>query len=266
MPLPTASTPPTASIPRLITLPISPFNELARWSLERRRIPYREEPQALVWHGGGGGGPTTPVLVTDTEALGDSREICSWADRQPAPGPRIFPDGHQGDEVRSFVDRMVEELGPQTRRIAWGHLIEDVSLADRYWGQALDGRQRRWQLRLLKIGRPIVRRRLRLGPEQLEDAAPKVRAIFDLVAEMIGDGERYLFGDSMSAADMAFAAMSMPAVLPKEGFPVDLPDPDAMGKMGPGIDELREHPAGRFALRLYREERRPKASDQSAAP
>jgi glutathione S-transferase len=245
-------------LPRLITLTISPFNELARWSLERRGVPYREEPQALVWHTIASrlarGKGTTPVLVTASEVIPESPQIAAWADDQPGSGPRLFPDGQRG-EVRRQMLRFVNELGPQTRRIAWGHLIEDLPLADRSWGQELEGRQRRWQLRLLRAGKPVVRRRL--GLAGVEDAGPRVRAIFDEVAATLDDGRRYLCGDSITAADLAFASMAMPAILPDEGFPVALPAPEEMGRMAPIIRELREHPAGQFALRLYRDERSP---------
>ncbi len=251
---------PGDDLPRLVTLTISPFNELARWSLERRRIPYREEPQALVWHTvasrRAGGKGTTPVLITAAEIVPESPQIAEWADRQSAPGPRLFPDGRdEEDEVRSLMRRLVDELGPQTRRIAWGHLIDDLPLADRSWRQGLQGWQRRWQLRLLTVSKPVVRRRLGLG--DLSDAGRRVRATFDEIADMLSDGRKYLYGDSITAADLAFASMAMPAILPDEGFPVTLPSPDEMGKMARTIQELRQHPAGRFALGLYRDERAP---------
>ncbi|HYG96629.1 MAG TPA: glutathione S-transferase family protein [Solirubrobacterales bacterium] len=251
---------PVDDLPRLITLPISPFNELARWSLERRCIPYREEPKALVWHTVAsrlaGGKGTTPVLVTPSEVVPESPQIAEWADRRDAPGPRLFPDGPEGDEVRKLVHSLVDELGPQTRRIAWGHLIDDLPLADRSWGQGLQGWQRDWQLRLLTMGKPVIRRRL--GLAELDEAGARVRAIFDDVADTLGDGRRYLCGESITAADLAFASMAMPAILPDEGFPVPLPRPDEMGKMARTIHELRERPAGQFALRLYRDERAPR--------
>jgi glutathione S-transferase len=227
--------------------------------LERRRIPYREEPKALVWHtlasrlAGGKG--TTPVLVAGAEVVPESSQIAEWADRQSAPGPRLFPGGPAEAEVRAIVLWLVEELGPQSRRIAWGHLIDDLSLADQSWGQGLEGWQRRWQLRLLTLGKPVVSRRL--GLKHLDEAGTKVRAIFDDVADMLSDGRRYLCGDSITAADLAFASMAMPAVLPDQGFPVTLPRPDEMGKMARTIHELRQRPAGQFALRLYRDERSP---------
>jgi glutathione S-transferase len=245
--------------PRLITLSISPFNELARWSLEWRGIPYREEPQALVWHAiasrRAGGQGTTPVLIVDGQVVGESPAISEWADRQPAPGPRLFPDGTEGDAVRRFVRRQVDELGPTGRRFVWSHLIDHLPMVDRHWAQGLEERQRRWQPYLLRIGRPVIRRRLQLHPRQLSGTFERVWAIFDEVAARLDDGRPYLFGDSLTAADVAFAAMSMPAILPDRGFPVALPEPAQMGKIAGQVEELRAHPAGRFALRLYRDDR-----------
>ncbi|MDQ2631207.1 MAG: glutathione S-transferase N-terminal domain-containing protein [Actinomycetota bacterium] len=249
--------------PRLITLPISPFNELARWSLEWRGIPYREEPQILVWHviasrrvGGGG---TTPVLVADGEVVAESSEIAEWADRQPSTRPPLFPGGTDAEPVRRFVRRQVRELGPESRRLAWNHLIDDLPLADRYWAQGVEGRQRRWQPFLLRLGRPVVKRRLRVRPRQLSENLERVTAVFDEVAARLEDGRPYLFGESLTAADIAFAAMAMPAILPDQGYPVALPAAAEMGKMADPIEELRAHPAGQFALRLYRDHRSPSA-------
>jgi glutathione S-transferase len=248
-----------AEPPRLITLSISPFNELARWSLEWRGIPYREEAQVLVWHAiasrRAGGQGTTPVLIAGAEVVGESPAIAEWADRQPAPGPPLFPEGADGAPVRRFVRRQVDELGPEARRFVWSHLIDDLSLADRHWAEGVEERQRRWQPYLLRAGRPVIKRRLGLQPRQLSGNLERVKAIFDEIAARIDDGRPYLFGDSLTAADIAFAAMAMPAILPDRGFPVPLPEPSEMGKIAGSIEELRAHPAGQFALRLYAEDR-----------
>jgi glutathione S-transferase len=149
-----------------------------------------------------------------------------------------------------------EELGPESRRVIWGHLINDHALADRYWGQRVSGRQRRAQRWLLRLGKPGVRRALGLKKRQIEAAPGRVRSIFDQVAERLRDGRRHILGDVLTIADIAFAAMASPAILPGEGYPVkmlrpeEFPDPIATT-----IRELRAHPAGEYALRLYREER-----------
>jgi glutathione S-transferase len=247
--------------PRLITLQISPYNELARWSLERCRIVYREEPQALVWHTiasrRAGGKGTTPVLVCGGEVIGESAEIAEWADRH-SETVSLFPGGADGDEARRLMRRLVGELGPESRRVAWTHLIDDLALADRHWGHGLPPAQRRVQPHLLRIAKPAIRRRMKLE-KQLDGIPVRMGEIFDEIAARL-DGRRFLFGETLSATDIAFAAMAMPAILPDRGHPVPLPRPREMTAVTPTVEALRAHPAGQFALRLYREERTTTAS------
>jgi glutathione S-transferase len=249
--------------PRLITLSISPYNELARWSLDHAGIAYREEPQGLAIHTfasrRAGGKGTTPVLVAGEEVVDESAEIVDWAHRHAPPERRLLPEGERSEEVRRLVERFGEELGPASRRVIWKHLIRDIDAACRYWEQGLSPRQARWQPRLMKLARPLAKRSMKLGKEDLEAAPGIVRAYFDEVAERIADGGR-IVGDSITAADISFASMASPAVLPPEGYPVRMPQPDDFpDDVAKIIEELRAHPAGEYALRLYREERNPRS-------
>jgi glutathione S-transferase len=246
----------------LITLVISPYNELARWSLERCGVVYREEPKALVQHRfasrRAGGKGTTPLLIADGEVVGESAEIAEWADAHRAEGrPPLYPEGEAGAEARRLVTRFGEELGPAARRVIWGHLIDDADLASRSWGQRLSERQRRTQPWLLRASKPAVRRALGLRRAQVEAAPGEVRAIFDDVAERLSGGRAHLLGDELTIADISFAAMASPAVCPAEGYPARMPQPEDFPEpYAATIRELREHPAGQYALRLYRDERR----------
>lgn len=249
--------------PRLITLSISPYNELGRWSLERAGIAYREEPQGLALHvfasRRAGGKGTTPVLVAGDEVVPESAEIADWADRRAPPERRLFPEGAPGEEARMLVRRFGEELGPASRRVIWRHLIRDIDLACRYWEQGLSPRQARWQPRAMKLARPMAKRTMKLGEEDLAAAPAIVRSHFDEVAERLADGGR-IVGDSITAADISFAAMASPAVVPAEGYPARMPQPEEFpDDVATTISELRAHPAGQYALRLYREERQARA-------
>ena len=249
--------------PRLITLSISPFNELARWSLEYAGISYHEEPQGLAIHifasRRAGGKGTTPVLVAGDEVVPESAEIADWADRHAPPERRLFPEGALGEEARGLVRRFGEELGPASRRVIWKHLIRDIDLACRYWQQGLSPRQVRWQPRVMKLARPMAKRALTLGEEDLQAAPGIVRSYFDEVAERLADGGR-IVGDSITGADISFASMASATVVPAEGYPVRTPQPeDLPDEVATTINELRAHPAGQYALQLYREERRARA-------
>ena len=70
------------------------------------------------------------------------------------------------------------------------------------------------------------------------------------------DGRRYLVGDRFSAADLAFAALCAPLIVPPE-YGTPLPQPDVMPEaMAARVLAWRDHPAGRFALRLFADQRR----------
>lgn len=200
---------------------------------------------------------TTPVLVADGEVIGESAEIAEWADRHRAAGrPALYPEGARGAEARELVARFGVELGVPARRVIWGHLIDDVELACRSWGQGLSERQRRVQPWLFRPSRPIIRRAIGLRPPQVEAAPGQVRRVFDEVAERLSDGRAHLLGEELTVADISFAAMASPAVCPPEGYPARMPQPeDFPDPYAATIRELRVHPAGEYALRLYREER-----------
>ena len=70
-------------------------------------------------------------------------------------------------------------------------------------------------------------------------------------------GHAAIFDRLRTRRVLAFAALASPITVPPEyGVPLpavgELPD-----RMAATVRELRAHPAGEFALRLYREERRP---------
>ena len=85
------------SRPRLISLALSPYNDFARWALDRSGIDYDEERKPLVLHTlasrRAGGKGTTPVLVTDEGTIGDSADISEWADEHSSSPGSLYPEG-----------------------------------------------------------------------------------------------------------------------------------------------------------------------------
>jgi len=87
------------------------------------------------------------------------------------------------------------------------------------------------------------------------NALKVVDAELDAVGELLSDGRRHLAGERFTAADLAFAAPSAPLIVPAE-YGTPLPQPDAMAPaMAARVRAWREHPAGRFAARMFAEHR-----------
>ena len=83
-----------------------------------------------------------------------------------------------------------------------------------------------------------------------------MRAVFDTIGERLADGRRYLCGDRFTAADLTFAALAAAVLVPPE-YGTPLPQPDVLPEpVASEVLAFREHPAGEFALRMFRTERR----------
>ena len=71
----------------------------------------------------------------------------------------------------------------------------------------------------------------------------------------VADLKKIISHDRFTAADLTFAALSAAVVLPTK-YGVELPKLEELpDHMRPRIQEMREHPAGQFALRMFETER-----------
>ena len=90
---------------------------------------------------------------------------------------------------------------------------------------------------------------------EVEDEAQVWREL-DGVAELLADGRPYLHGERFGAADLTFAALAAPVILPAD-YGVTLPQPEELDEVTARIVErARAHPAGQYALKLIAQERR----------
>jgi glutathione S-transferase len=247
---------------RLLTIPISHFCEKARWALERAGLPYREERhvqgvnRVVSWAARGHG--TVPVLICEAGVLAESEAILRYADAHLAPERRLFPDGQP--EVTALCRELDAGLGPDGRRLMYAHMLprKDFMLEFNDVGVP------RWEDIMMRRLWPVVARwgahELGVRDDTLEHDRPRVLAAFDGIAERIGDGRPYLFGERFTAADLTFAALAAAVVVPPE-YGTPLPQPDVLPEpVARDVRAFREHPAGAFALRLFREHRRAAAA------
>ena len=67
---------------------------------------------------------------------------------------------------------------------------------------------------VLPVAKLVIRRYLGVNEASAPMAVVRVDEEFDAVADRLTDGRRHLVGDRFSAADLAFAALAAPLVVP----------------------------------------------------
>jgi glutathione S-transferase len=256
--------------PRLVTIGPSHYCEKARWALERAGIEYVEHAHAPVLHYGATLllhlQRTTPILVTPHGSIKDSTAILRHADKFVPDDRRLFPsDPEACAEVEALEEMFDRSLGPATRRVAYFHVLSDVPKLR----QLVEPRIPRAEQMLFRMGRPgivaFLRWGLKIEPEAAKRSEARVESVFGEVESRLARGaRRYLVGDRLTAADLTFAALAAPVVLPPEyGWPLPSIE-DGPSDLLRLRDRLRSRPAGTFALRLYKEERHLSAMQMAA--
>jgi len=245
----------------LVTIPISHYCEKARWALDRAGVAYEESPHVQALHRiatrRAGGGLTAPVLVCAEGVLADSADILSWADTQSRPGHDLYPDDAvQATDVRQIEDDFNARLGPHSRCWLYQQLRRRRDLAIGYGSAGIPT----WERATLRLGYPaliaIVARVLDVTPANAILSEREVRATFDEVGERLSDGRRYICGDEFTAADLTFSALAAPMLMPLD-YGVPLPQPEELPAYAAKVvHEMRAHPAGAHALKMFKTERR----------
>jgi glutathione S-transferase len=247
----------------LVTIPISHYCEKARWALDRAGQSYREDAHLPPFHLGpvrrAGGQRTVPVLVTPEGSLRQSTDILRWADARMPNQDQLFPDVAR-EQLEPWLAELDAEFGVDTRLWGYAQLLPHKPLVLRYGTTGAP----RWQARIAALSYPIVRRmmahRLRITRASVALAEQRIERLLDRVDGVLQDGRPYLLGDRFTAADLTFAALGAPLVAPAE-YHVPLPPPEVMpGAAAARARAWRERPSGKLVLRLYRDQRKRRAS------
>jgi glutathione S-transferase len=243
-------------IPTLVTISFSHYCEKARWALDRCGIEFEEHANLPLFSYlatyRASRTKTVPILIAGDTKLTDSTEIVAWCDGHE-PGTLIPTDHAEREEALALEDDFDRQLGPATRRWGYAQLIDEPKVVP-----YLGSRVPRWQALGLAIARPVamkvIRRGLNITPESVARSLAKIEEGFTKVTALLADGRRYLVGERFTVADLTFASLAAPVLLPDQ-LDVGLPPYEMFGAAIPRIDAWRATPAGAFALRMFKEER-----------
>ena len=236
-----------------ITIPLSHYCEKARWALDRAALPYKEEPHAPLFSRIARG--TVPVLVHGNDRFTDSTEILVHADEFRG-GDFLYPrDAALRREVDALEERFDKELGPHTRRWAYAQILPHTNQLRSLWSRDVPRLEGLAIKLVAPLVRPLVRKAYKVTAEGAQRSLERVRSLFADVRERLTDGRRFLTGDRFTAADLTFAALAAPMLLPPACRAVQPTIEDIPAAMRDEVLRLRDTDAGRFALRLFAQER-----------
>ena len=242
---------------RLITIPVSHYCEKARWALERCGVAYEEDGHLPLFHYIANifarASRTVPAVIDGATRITDSTEIVAWADGKK-PGTLLPDDPTLRTAALALEDQLDNHFGPATRRWASFQLLPRTDLDD-----ILTRGVPRWEKIAFKVTRPVavglLKRGLKIDAAGVERSRVKIEETFALIEETLAEGRRYLVGNRFSVADLTFASLASPILLPRE-HPFGLPAADEFSEAARAqIEAWRASPAGKFALRIYADHR-----------
>ncbi len=259
---------------KLITISVSHYVEKVKWALKISGIPFEEESHLPGIHAAvtlwltRGAHRSTPVLIDGNQVIADSTRIL----RHLATKYRqkwLYPI----PQVLELEERFDKNIGPHTRRFIYQQLFDNGFSVAEFFDQDV---AIPWQKAILPLVAPALKevmiRDMAINPASAENSRAVFEAEFDFVEKRLKDGRMYLCGDTLTAADITFAALSAPVILP-EGYGARLPKLEDAPEGSPVralVEGYRARPAGQFVLRLYKENRHtrlepPGARDSSAS-
>ena len=245
----------------LESISVSHYVEKVRWALDRLETPYVEKPDIGIF-GLLFKARTVPVLKAPSSrvSIGNSSDILRylWGVHCTNPKASFLEPTEEALELEAQMDK----YGEHVRRWGYYYILEEPAACKRFWGLYQD-EVPKWQRRLLTILFPflrsILKRLLRINEKGAAKSLNKVLAMYDQMDQRLSDGRAYLLGgEEPSFVDLTWASLSSVILMPEqygggaieESRPQLSLVPETARKV---IEELRQRPAGAFALKMYHE-------------
>ena len=259
---------------RLITIRVSHYNEKARWGFdlmeEDKDSPYyyTEDThpagfQALESvRASKGQYSATPMVVENDGATVYAksdvvlRHYC----------PFLYPTAHK-QEIEQLEDDWGNRLGPAIRTYAYGALLQKEqwpNLVKMNTGPECATIENLLFPYMLSVIKPALEKSLKINDHSVALAEQTIRDVFQEASERLANNHNnkkqqnsFLVGNSFTAADLTFAALSSPLIRPPELKTFQAPLEPLPIQTQALIHEMQATPAGQHVLHMYRTQRYP---------
>lgn len=167
------------------------------------------------------------------------------------------------NDMDTVWQRYNHDLGGAVVTWAYSNLLPHKDIMIRPLSLNSPWHERFFVKHFYNIPRNLIWKVQKLSKYAADEAFKEIQTIFSEVDGLLADGRKYLYGEQMTLADLAFVVSGAPLVLPAgyggdqyeqgpiptfEQFPKELQEI---------ISNMRQTPAGKFILRVYAEDRYP---------
>ncbi|HAW20278.1 MAG TPA: hypothetical protein DCX14_08860 [Flavobacteriales bacterium] len=248
--------------PTLVCTSTGGISEMARWVLDIHEILRIEESypptlgtRKLQKLSGTDGTENNPVLIQTDSLLYTAESVMAYYDQQVPADRRLFGNENTQPKITEWFRLFQNELNMNV----WGYVYSELFRSRAETLKLLKQDADFWERVRLSLALGSVKRALSKQFD-INDRPPatflvEIQKIFTRVDNELSDGRKYLVGDKLSAADIAFAAIAAPIILPEEFGGANLSFKDISEELRQEIFDLRATAAGQYAMRLYIEDR-----------
>lgn len=249
--------------PQLVILAPSHYCEKASWALQRYAIPYDLTIVAPGFHSGivkkaGSKATSTPVLILPAPqtAICDSADIVEWVDQhRSAAAPTLFPSDKRS-EIKELLERFDHKFGASVRLFVYSQCLDTSEMLNGLCAGTPTYQQVAYALGMKYIVRSVIRKSYKVNDENGRAALEICREEFQRVSNLLSDGRKFLTGDSFTAADLSFISLAATLLSLKYGYAHTYEKSARPIGLQAAIDEFRSTPAGKWAQRVWDDERK----------
>ncbi|MGA8223917.1 MAG: glutathione S-transferase C-terminal domain-containing protein [Candidatus Acidiferrales bacterium] len=248
------------STPVLITFPPSLDSELSRFLVQHYGIAHVEQRHTMIFcffstlrHGNTF---VFPMLYSDSYKLIGPQPISQYFDARCAPALQLWPQsGSDKTQAESDWQQFNNTLAWATADFAYYYLLPHRDIMIQPLSQGAPDYEQKAVERAYPVFAGLLNVLLRLSLQRTQASLDQIRTIFAAVDARLASGAKFLVGDRLTMSDLAFSVAAAPVLLPPEyGGPI--PPFDQMpAEIQAVLKEMRAHPAGIFAMRIYAEHR-----------
>lgn len=234
----------------------SHYNEKARWALAYKAAAHRRVTQTPGLHAAQmnklTGKTSTPALLIDGEPVSGSAALIDRLERV-FPEPPLYPaDAALREQALAWQVRLDDQLGPASRSVVWGVLIDTPRYTASLFGQHLNPVVQLGYSLVLRLARQQIVQVNSVRPADIASARALLAPAMDEIAAAV-ETSGYLVGEAFSVADLTAACLLSPMMdLRSPDMHRPEPHPPALQAL---VDEYAGHPAIAWAYRMFEQHR-----------